>query len=64
MISMAAGLWHRKTPVIAAFSIAAIVLHLVLRFGFNTSPGTYQFPFWPRSRSAACPFSMTCFENC
>lgn len=39
-----AGLWHRKTTVIAALSIAAILWHLVLRFGFHASPGTYQIP--------------------
>jgi heavy metal translocating P-type ATPase len=38
------GLWHRKTTAIAALSIAAILLHLVLRFGFRTTPGTYQIP--------------------
>ena len=40
----ASGLWHQKTTVIAALSIVAIVLHLVLRFGFHTTPGTYQIP--------------------
>ena len=38
------GLWHRKTTVIAALSIATILLHLLLRFGFHTTPGTYQIP--------------------
>ena len=38
------GLWLRKTTVIAALSIAAILLHLVLRFGFHTTAGTYQIP--------------------
>src|ERR1700730_11212773 len=38
------GLWLRKTAVIAALSIAAILLHLVLRFGFHTTAGTYQIP--------------------
>jgi heavy metal translocating P-type ATPase len=38
------GLWHRKTTVIAALSIMAILLHLLLRFGFHTTPGTYQIP--------------------
>ena len=38
------SLWHRKTTVIAALSIVAILLHLVLRFGFRTTPGTYQIP--------------------
>ena len=37
-------LWRRRTTVIAALSIAAILLHLVLRFGFHTTPGTYRIP--------------------
>jgi heavy metal translocating P-type ATPase len=40
----ASGLWRRKTTVIAALSVVAIVLHLVLRFGFHTTPSTYQIP--------------------
>jgi cation transport ATPase len=36
------SLLHRKSTVIAAFSIVAILLHLLLRFGFHTTPGTYQ----------------------
>ena len=36
------GLWQRKTTNIAALSIVAILLHLVLRFGFHTTPATYQ----------------------
>jgi cation transport ATPase len=38
------GLWCRKTTVIAALSIVAILLHLALRFGFHTTPATYQIP--------------------
>lgn len=38
------ALWQRKTTIIAAFSIVAILLHLGLRFGFQTTPGTYQIP--------------------
>jgi heavy metal translocating P-type ATPase len=38
------GPWLRKTTVIAALSITAILLHLVLRFGFRTTAGTYQIP--------------------
>jgi heavy metal translocating P-type ATPase len=37
-------LWQRKTTIIAAFSIGAIVAHLVLRFGFRAAAGTYQIP--------------------
>jgi heavy metal translocating P-type ATPase len=33
-----------KTTVIAALSIVAILLHLALRFGFHTTPGTYRIP--------------------
>ena len=37
-------LWHRKSAFIAALSIAGIALHLVLRFGFHATAGTYQIP--------------------
>ena len=36
------ALWHNKSAIIATISIVAIVLHVVLRFGFQTTPGTYQ----------------------
>jgi hypothetical protein len=36
--------WHRKTTVIAALSIAAILANLGLRFGFQATPATYQVP--------------------
>jgi heavy metal translocating P-type ATPase len=38
------GLWQRKTTVIAALSIAGILLHLGLRLGLRTAPGTYHLP--------------------
>ena len=38
------GLWRSKTTVIAVLSIAAILLHLVLRFVFHTTPSTHQVP--------------------
>ena len=41
-----ADLGRLKTTVIAAFSVAAIILHLILRFGFRTSPGAFQIPLW------------------
>jgi heavy metal translocating P-type ATPase len=37
-------LWHRKTSVIAVLSLGSILSHLVLRFVFHTTPGTYQIP--------------------
>jgi heavy metal translocating P-type ATPase len=42
--SSPSSLWLRRTTVIAALSIATILLHLVLRFGFHSTPGTYQIP--------------------
>ena len=36
--------WHRKTTVIAALSVAAILAHLALRFGFRATPTTSQIP--------------------
>ena len=37
-------LWRRKTLIIAALSIIAICLHLLLRYGFRTGPEAYQAP--------------------
>ena len=39
-----ANLWQRKTTVIAAFSVVAILAHLVLRFGFHSTLETYHIP--------------------
>ena len=36
--------WQRKSTVIAALSIAAILAHLALRFGFRAAPSTAQIP--------------------
>jgi heavy metal translocating P-type ATPase len=36
--------WRHRTTVIAALSIVAIAVHVVFRFGFHTTPGTYQIP--------------------
>lgn len=42
--SSPSGLWQRRTTVIAALSIAGILLHLVLRLGLRTAPGSYHLP--------------------
>lgn len=39
-----AALWQRKSTIIAALSIAAIALHLVLRFAFHAEPREHQLP--------------------
>ena len=38
------AIWHRKTTVIAALCVLAILLHLVLRFAFQAGPAAYQIP--------------------
>jgi heavy metal translocating P-type ATPase len=38
------NLWRQKSTVIGAFSVLAILLHLVLRFGFKVSPETHRIP--------------------
>jgi heavy metal translocating P-type ATPase len=38
------GLWQRKTTVIAALSVAGIILNLVLRFSLGAAPAVYQIP--------------------
>ncbi len=37
-------LHRRRTSVIALFTAAAILVHLLLRFAFRTPPGIYQIP--------------------
>ena len=39
-----AGIWQRKSTVIAALSIVGIVSHLVLRFGLHATPEHYRIP--------------------
>jgi len=38
------GIWQRKSTVIAAFSIVAIISYLLLRFGFHATPDANQIP--------------------
>lgn len=40
----AAAIWRRRTLFIAAFSIAAIIAHLVLRFGLRVRPELSSLP--------------------
>lgn len=42
--SWLSALWRRKSVVIATFSVLAIALHLVLRFGFGAEPGMSRIP--------------------
>ncbi len=38
------SLWYRKSTVIAALSVVAILSSLALRYGVRAAPGTYQMP--------------------
>jgi heavy metal translocating P-type ATPase len=38
------GLWQHKSTIIAALSILAIILHLVLRFGLGSDPVLFNCP--------------------
>ncbi len=40
------NLWHRKSTIIAAFSLIAIGLHWVLRFGFKMDPWAHRLPLF------------------
>jgi heavy metal translocating P-type ATPase len=42
--SSLSSLWQRKTTIIAALSVAAILLHLALRFALHTSSSIDQIP--------------------
>lgn len=39
-----AGLWQRKSTVIAALALAGILAHVVLRFGFHLAPEIHRLP--------------------
>ncbi|GEM_PF-2608094 len=39
-----AGLWQRKTMIIAALAIVGITVHLALRCGVRATAGVYQIP--------------------
>ncbi len=43
-LSSSTALWRRKSTIIAAVSILAIISHLILRFGVYTSETTHQIP--------------------
>ncbi len=38
------GVWQRRTTIIALVAIVGITVHLILRFGVQSSPRSYQIP--------------------
>ena len=42
--SVSAGLWEKRSTLVAALALAGISAHLVLRFGLGGEPGTQRIP--------------------
>jgi heavy metal translocating P-type ATPase len=59
----ASGPWRYKTTVIAALSVAAIILHLALRFGFHTIPGIYRSPLLVTLALGGLPLLYDLFQK-
>jgi len=58
-----AVLWRRRTTIIAVFTLAAIVAHVVLRFVFHTRPVTYQIPLFAALALGGIPLVLELFGN-
>jgi len=58
-----AVLWRRRTTIIAVFTLAAIVAHVVLRFVFHTRPVTYQIPLFTALALGGIPLVLELFGN-
>ncbi|MDR3687804.1 MAG: heavy metal translocating P-type ATPase [Fimbriimonas sp.] len=44
MRNLAKGIWSRKTLVIVAVSVLALLVHLIERYGYHSEPTTYNVP--------------------
>jgi heavy metal translocating P-type ATPase len=57
------AIWHRKTTVIAALSVLAILVHLMLRFAFQVSPAAYQLPLLATLALGGIPLLYELFKK-
>ena len=57
------ALWHRKTTVIAALCVLAILVHLMLRFAFQVSPAAYQLPLLATLALGGIPLLYELFKK-
>jgi hypothetical protein len=55
------ALWHRKSPVIAALSILAISVHLILRLAVDASLSACQLPLLATLVLGGIPFLFELF---
>jgi cation transport ATPase len=54
---------RRKTSVIAVFAAAAILVHLILRFAWHTSPVTYHIPLLATLALGGIPLVYELLKN-
>ena len=57
------AIWHRKTTVIAALSVLAILVHLMLCFAFQVSPAAYQLPLLATLALGGIPLLYELFKK-
>jgi len=57
------AIWHRKTTVIAALSVLAILVHLMLRFAFQVGPAAYQLPLLATLALGGIPLLYELFKK-
>jgi len=57
------AIWHRKTTVIAALGVLAILVHLMLRFAFQVSPAAYQLPLLATLALGGIPLLYELFKK-
>lgn len=58
-----AALWRRRNTGIAAFALAAIVLHVVLRFALHTGSAAYQIPLFAALALGGIPLVLELLQK-
>ncbi|MGN6387060.1 MAG: heavy metal translocating P-type ATPase [Verrucomicrobiota bacterium] len=56
-------LWRRRTTLIAAFTLLAILAHLVLRFALHTDQLSYQIPLFAALGLGGIPLLLGLLQN-
>jgi len=57
------ALWRRRNPVIAAFALAAIVVHVFLRFALHIGPAVYQIPLFAALAFGGIPLVLELLQK-
>jgi len=57
------AIWRRKTTVIAALCVLAILVHLMLRFALQVSPAAYQLPLLATLALGGIPLLYELFKK-